>query len=60
MAKAFHSGVIHDYLTETLIVPIPKVDDPKTLRDFRPNSLCNVLLKLILKILVKRIRSFFG
>lgn len=39
-------------------MPIPKVDDPKTFRDFRPISLCNVLLKLISKIMVRRIRPF--
>jgi hypothetical protein len=51
---------IEPKLTETLIVPIPKVDVPKCLKDFRPISLCNVLLKLISKILVQRIRPFLN
>jgi hypothetical protein len=58
--SAFASGYIEPKLTETLIVPIPKVDVPKCLKDFRPISLCNVLLKLISKILVQRIRPFLN
>lgn len=56
MAKAFSTGSIPEHLAETLIVPIPKIDDPQSLRDFRPISLCNVLLKVISKVLVGRIR----
>lgn len=51
------TGTFDKRLAETLIVPIPKVDDPSTSKDFRPISLCNVLLKLISKVLVGRIRS---
>lgn len=56
VAKAFSTGSIPEHLAETLIVPIPKIDDPQSLRDFRPISLCNVLLKVISKVLVGRIR----
>lgn len=45
--NAFSIGSIDDRLTETLIVPIPKVDNPLSPRDFRPISLCNVMLKHI-------------
>lgn len=58
VARAFSTGYIDPSLAETLIVPIPKVDEPRTLRDFRPISLCNVLLKLISKVLVRRVRPF--
>lgn len=58
VAAAFSTGHIEEHLTKTLIVPIPKVDDPKCLKDFRPISLCNVLLKLITKILVRRVRPY--
>lgn len=57
--KGFSSGSIDHNLVETLIVPIPKVNiEPTSLKDFRPISLCNVLLKIISKILVKRIKPY--
>lgn len=56
VANAFGTGKIMEQLAETLIVPIPKVDTPDSFKDFRPISLCNVLLKLISKVLVMRIR----
>lgn len=56
VCNAFTNGCIDPRLVETLIVPIPKVDVPTHLTDFRPISLCNVLLKVISKVLVCRIR----
>lgn len=58
ISNAFMSGRIMGQLAETLIVPISKVDAPNTLKDFRPISLCNVLLKIISKVLVRRIRPY--
>jgi len=56
VSTAFQSGTIDLKLTETLIVPIPKIDVLMSLKDFRPISLCNVMLKIISKVLVGRIR----
>lgn len=39
---------------ETNICRIPKCENPKAMKDFRPISLCNVLCKLILKLLMNR------
>lgn len=60
VASAFASGHIDHRLAKTLIVPIPKVDNPASFTDFRPISLCNVLLKTISKVLVRMIRPFLN
>lgn len=58
VANAFATGSIDQSLSETMIVPIPKVDEPRNLKDFRPIILCNVMFKLISKVLVNRIRPY--
>ncbi|XP_057442323.1 uncharacterized protein LOC130734042 [Lotus japonicus] len=55
---AFATGTVDASIMETLIVLIPKVDHPATIKEFRPISLCNVVYKLITKVMVGRIRPF--
>ena len=52
---AFSSGSFDPTLAETLLVLIPKVDNPNHLKNFRPISLCNVIYKIITKVLVQRL-----
>ncbi|XP_075645570.1 uncharacterized protein LOC142616645 [Castanea sativa] len=53
--KAFTFGTIPDYLNTTLITLIPKCNNPESLANFRPISLCNSVYKVISKVLVARI-----
>src|ERR1044072_2694178 len=55
---AFANGYLPSKLIETLVVPIAKVDFPSVLGDFRPISLCNVVYKIVTKVLVNRLRPF--
>jgi hypothetical protein len=54
------NGHIHAPLNATFIALIPKVDDPKSLDDFRPISLCNSVYKIISKIISKRIKAILS
>ncbi|XP_042950231.1 uncharacterized protein LOC122282336 [Carya illinoinensis] len=52
-----HSGIMPADLNHTLIALVPKVISPTSVHDFRPISLCNVLYKLISKVLPNRMKG---
>jgi hypothetical protein len=52
----FEAGEMPEGVNDTVIVLIPKVQSPETLKDFRPISLCNVIHKVASKCLVNRLR----
>lgn len=54
--RFFSDGKMPDGVNSTSIVLIPKVKEPKRLKDFRPVSLCNVIYKVIAKCMVNRFR----
>ena len=56
MEKAFTSARVLDYLNKTLIDLIPKIQGPETLGNYRPISLCNMVYKIITKVIMARIR----
>nr|XP_027120381.1 uncharacterized protein LOC113737334 [Coffea arabica] len=56
ISSFFHTGNLLKAFNETIISLIPKVDNPVMLANFRPISLCNVLYKIISKILANRLK----
>jgi hypothetical protein len=53
-------GHIYPPLNSTFVALIPKTDIPQSFEDFRPISLCNVIYKVIAKIIAKRIKPFLS
>ena len=56
----FATGYMPSETNSIAIVLIPKSDQPETLKDFRPISLCSVLYKIVAKCLVNRLRPILG
>ena len=52
----FTVGSMPKEVNSSLIVLIPKLSNPSSVNHYRPISLCNVVYKIISKILVKKLR----
>jgi hypothetical protein len=53
-----NGGIMVEDINKTMIVLIPKINNPQTMKQFRPISLCNVIYKICSKVLANRIRGF--
>ena len=58
--KVLNSSVVLESLNSTFIAFIPKVEQPRKVSDFHPISLCNVIYKLISKVLVNQLKIFLA
>ncbi|XP_075659168.1 uncharacterized protein LOC142629059 [Castanea sativa] len=58
VCKVFQDSTMPPHLNETLITLIPKYPGADCLASFRPISLCNIVYKVVTKIIVKRLRPF--
>lgn len=56
----FQCGSMPKEINSSLIVLTPKVSSPLTFNNYRPISLCNVVYKVISKILVSRIKPLLS
>ena len=52
----FQLGSMANEVNSSLIILIPKITNPSTVNHFRPISLCNVVYKIISKLLVSKLR----
>lgn len=55
--SCLNSSNIPASLKHTYVTLIPKIKNPERVSDFRPISLCNILYKLISKVLVNCLKS---
>ena len=51
-----NSGLMVPKINHTNIVLVPKVKSPEKMSDFQPLSLCNVIYKIISKVLANRLK----
>ena len=58
--QALNLGIVPKSINTTFITLIPKIKNPKKVSDFRPISLCNVIYKLIAKVVANRLKKFLA
>lgn len=55
--RFFITGGFPEQLTDTIIVLVPKKKNPQLMTDLRPISLCNILYKIVAKVLANRLKE---
>ena len=57
---SLNTGVLPYGINDTYICFIPKVKSPQKITEYRPISLCNVIYKLISKVLANRLKNILA
>ena len=55
--SCLRDGILLKKINHTNICLIPKIQNPLSAKDFRPISLCNVLYKIVAKVLANRLKT---
>ena len=55
-----NSGTLLKSINHTFITLIPKVNSPKNVSEYRPISLCNVLYKILSKVIANRLKPILN
>ena len=58
--SCLNSGTLLKSINHTFITLIPKVCNPESVMEFRPISLCNVLYKIISKVIANRLKPILN
>ena len=58
--SCLNSGTLLKSINHTFITLIPKVNNPENVSEFRPISLCNVIYKIISKVIANRLKPFLN
>ena len=57
--NCLNSGSIPSSINRTFITLIPKVKSPSVVSEFRPISLCNVIYKIVSKVVANKLKKVF-
>ena len=60
MLSCLNSNTLLKSINHTFITLIPKVSNPKNVSEFRPISLCNVIYKIISKVIANHLKPFLN
>lgn len=50
------TGMLPEGINRTLVCLIPKIKHPKQMTDYRPIALCNVFMRILLKVITNRLK----
>ena len=58
--QALNSGIVLESINTTFITLIPKIKNSKKVSNFKLISLCNIIYKLIAKVVANRLKKYLA